>query len=100
MLKFKILLISCLLIGGAFSAGSANAQSDELALLLSQQTNDWEVSQGDAKMKYRFSGYDKEKGTWHLYMRNRADNSFDNTPLANELNALEPSAGVEFNWSF
>jgi len=93
-----VFLFALMLLSGLPCA--VHAQDDQLAQNFANIDNPLEIDGAEKAVTLRFEGKDPEKGTWHFFVKNQAYDEAQNTPLANELNAIAPAAGVQFNLEF
>lgn len=80
---------------------SISIAQDDVKLSSAADISDhpWSTIEDEDGLAYRIQGADKEKGVWNLFVKNKSLRD-DESPIANDLNAIEPAAGVQFNLEF
>lgn len=95
MKSLKIAIILCLCV---LASLPALAVEQERPVFVPRDRAPLSISERGAQLS--FAGKDEEKGLFELFVKKQDSLSFSQDPLADQLNAIEPAAGIQFRLEF
>jgi hypothetical protein len=95
MKSLKIAIILCLSMAISLPA---LAVEQERPVFVPRERAPLSMSESGAQVS--FAGEDEEKGLFELFVKKQDSLSFNQDPLADQLNAIEPAAGIQFRLEF